>query len=226
MIARVVTCIGLARGDTRRRAIWLWCELLGVFVAVPLLMYEGVLPNWPIPFLLLGMIWALLVLRRDASFDRQLLVRREGLGAGFRSRLVVDLPLLLLLGLAVCLGQPGMLFSLVKTSPKLWLVVIIFYPLLSVYPQELLYRTYFFHRFKLLFGDGAGVIAASAALFGFVHIVFGNWISIALTVIGGVLFGVTYRKTRSLLVTCLEHALFGGFIFTIGIGRFFYLLRR
>jgi len=154
-----------------RRSIWLWSELF-VFVAVPLLMYEGVLPNWPIPFLLLGMIWALFILGRDPSFDRRRLVRREGLGAGFRSRLLVDLALLLLLGLAVWFAQPGMLFSLVKRSPELWLLVVVFYPLLSVYPQELLYRTYFFHRFEPLFGSGAGVIAASAALFGFVHIIF------------------------------------------------------
>jgi membrane protease YdiL (CAAX protease family) len=209
-----------------KRTAWLWFELLCIYVAPPALMYERVLPNWPIPFLLLGVIWALLVLRGDGSFDHQLLVRHAGLGSGFRKLLLRDVPLLLLLGLAVWLAAPKMLFSLIKTAPALWLLVMIFYPVLSVYPQELLYRAYFFHRFKPLFGEGIGMIAASAMLFGFVHIIFGNWISIALTAAGGVLFALTYMKSGSLLLACLEHALFGDFIFTIGIGRYFYHLAR
>jgi membrane protease YdiL (CAAX protease family) len=189
-------------------------------------MYERVLPNWPIPFLILGAIWALSILRGDSSFDYQLLVQHAGLVSGFRKLLRRDVPLLVLLGLAVWLAAPKMLFSLIKTAPALWLLVMIFYPVLSVYPQELLYRAYFFHRFKPLFGERTSMILASAMLFGFVHIIFGSWISIALTAAGGVLFGMTYRKSGSLLLACLEHALFGDFIFTIGIGRYFYHLAR
>jgi len=204
----------------------LWSELLCIFVAVPILMYERVLPNWPIPFLLLAMIWALLILRGDLSFDQELLARRAGMGDGLRRVLRRDIPLLALLGLAVWLAAPRFLFSLVKMAPGLWLLVIILYPVFSVYPQELIYRAYFFHRFKPLFGSGSAMIVTSALLFGFVHIIFGNWISIALTAVGGALFGLTYRNSRSLPLACLEHALFGDFIFTIGIGRYFYHLAR
>ncbi len=209
-----------------KRAILLWSELLFIFVAAPILMYERALPNWPIPFLLVAMIWALLVLRGDSSFDQQLLVRRSGLGEGFRRMLRRDIPLLALLALAVWLAAPRFLFSLVRIAPGLWLLVIILYPIFSVYPQELIYRAYFFHRFRPLFGSGPVIIVASALLFGFVHIIFGNWISIALTAVGGALFGLTYKNSRSLLLACLEHALFGDFIFTIGIGRYFYHLAR
>lgn len=209
-----------------KRTVWLWSELLSIYVAAPLLMYERVLPNWPIPFLLLAVVWALLVLRGDSSFDRELLARRDGISSGLRKMLVRDLPLLLLLSLAVWLAAPKLLFSLVKMAPGLWLLVMILYPVFSVYPQELMYRAYFFHRFKPLFGGGAGMVVASAALFGFVHIIFGNWISIALTAIGGFLFAMTYRRSGSLLLACLEHAIFGDFIFTIGIGRYFYHLAR
>ena len=209
-----------------KRTILLWAELLVIFVAVPVLMYERVLPNWPIPFLLLAVIWVLLVLRGDSSFDQQLLVRRAGVGEGFRKLLLRDMPLLVLLSLAVWLAAPRLLFSLVKIAPGLWLLVTILYPVFSAYPQELIYRAYFFHRFKPLFGSGPGMIAASALLFGFVHIIFGNWISMALSAAGGALFGLTYRNSRSLLLACLEHALFGDFIFTIGIGRYFYHLAR
>jgi membrane protease YdiL (CAAX protease family) len=209
-----------------RRTVWLWSELLLIYVAVPVLMYERVLPNWPIPFLLVGAIWALVVLRGDTTFDQQGLVRVERMRPELRWPLLRDIPLLLLLGLGVRLYAPEMLFLLIRQAPVLWLALVLFYPIFSVYPQELLYRSFFFHRYKPLFGEGIGMIAASAAVFGFVHIIFGNWVAIGLTAIGGLLFGWTYRKSRSMILTCLEHALFGDFIFTIGIGQFFYHLAR
>jgi membrane protease YdiL (CAAX protease family) len=55
-----------------------------------------------------------------------------------------------------------------------------------------------------------------------VHIIFGNWLAIALCLIGGFLFSFTYRNTGSLLLTCVDHALFGNFLFTIGLGKYFY----
>jgi len=209
-----------------KRTVWLWSELLLIYLAVPMLMYERILPNWPIPFLLCVAIWALVVLWRDAAFDRRGLVRLARIQAELWWPLLRDIPLLLLLGLGVRLFASEMLFSLIRRAPLLWLAVVLFYPVFSVYPQELLYRAFFFHRYKPLFGEGTGMIAASAAVFGFVHIIFGNWVAIGLTAIGGVLFGWTYRKSGSLVLTCLEHALFGDFIFTIGIGDFFYHLAR
>jgi membrane protease YdiL (CAAX protease family) len=96
------------------------------------------------------------------------------------------------------------------------------YPLVSVYPQELIYRVFFFHRYAPLFGSGLLMIAASALAFGFVHIIFGNWLAVVLCIIGGFLFSLTYQHSGSLLFTCLDHAIFGNFIFTIGLGQFFY----
>jgi len=53
-----------------KQIVGLWIELLFVYLAVPFLIYERILPNWPIPFLLLATVWALLILRRDRSFDQ------------------------------------------------------------------------------------------------------------------------------------------------------------
>jgi uncharacterized protein len=206
--------------------VWRWGELLLMYVAVPVLIYERVLPNWPIPFLLVAAIWALVVLWSDTTFDQRRLFSLAHIQQELWRPLLWDIPLLVLLGLAVRLFAPEMLFSSIWRAPMLWLAVVLLYPIFSVYPQELLYRAFFFHRYRPLFGDGTGMIVASAAIFGFVHIIFGNWVAIALTAIGGVLFGWTYRKSGSLALTCLEHALFGDFIFTIGIGQFFYHLAR
>ncbi len=40
--------------------------------------------------------------------------------------------------------------------------------------------------------------------------------------LGGVLFAKTYEETGSLIISGIEHALYGGFIFTIGLGKHFY----
>ena len=215
-----------AKPRVKKSKVWLWSELLLIYLAVPVLMYERVLPNWPIPFLLVAGGWAFAVLRKDATFEQRGLFSLANIQREFWWPLLRDVPLLILLGVGVRLFAAEMLFSLVRNTPLVWLAVVLFYPIFSVYPQELLYRAFFFHRYRPLFGEGAGMITASAAVFGFVHIIFGNWLAIGLTAIGGLLFGWTYRKSGSLVLTCLEHALFGDFIFTIGIGDFFYHLAR
>ena len=202
-----------------------WAEFFLVFLAIPLLLYAGVLPAWPIPILLAGALGAYLVLRRDFGFDPGRLFRWNGAKFVVWPILFRDFVLLVILGLAVWQFAPESLFALIKRAPRLWIAVMILYPLLSVYPQELLFRAYFFRRFETLFGSGAGLIAASAIAFSFVHIIFGNWIALSLTLIGGVLFATTYRQSGSLLLTSIEHAVFGNFLFTIGLGEYFYRIR-
>lgn len=103
------------------------------------------------------------------------------------------------------------LFSFVKRAPAFWAVVMVLYPLLSVYPQELIFRAYFFQRYGALFGAGWTMVAASALAFGFVHIALGNWISVALSAVGGFLFALTYQQSGSLLLASIEHAILGNF---------------
>jgi membrane protease YdiL (CAAX protease family) len=52
--------------------------------------------------------------------------------------------------------------------------------------------------------------------------VFENWIAPTATFFGGLLFAWTYDRTRSALVAGLQHAAFGCYIFTIGLGWYFY----
>ncbi|MBF6211751.1 CPBP family intramembrane metalloprotease [Nocardia puris] len=125
-------------------------------------------------------------------------------------------------GVVLAVFSPERLFDLPRTEPAVWAMVMVFYPLLSVYPQELIYRTFVFHRYAPVFGSGWAMIAASAVAFGFAHIIFGNWIAVALTLIGGLLFAHRYRRTGSILVVTVEHALYGCLAFTVGLGGFLY----
>ena len=123
--------------------------------------------------------------------------------------------------LVVYLFYPHRLFVLPREHPYLWLLFMALYPLFSVYPQELLYRAFFYTRYAALFSERDFMIVASTLCFMLMHIVFDNGIAPLSTLIGGYLFADTYSRTRSLRLVCLEHALYGYVIFTVGLGEFF-----
>lgn len=193
-----------------------------VFVAIPLLIYDRRLPNLPIPILLAAALVAFFILCRDPNFQIAQLVSLKNILPYLPALLLRDTVLLAALGSATYFFAPDLLFSFVKRSPSFWALVMVLYPLLSVFPQELLYRAFFFHRYQTLFGNGWALFMVSALAFGFVHIIFGHWLSVILCVIGGLLFALTYHSSGSLLLACIDHAIFGNFIFTIGLGKFFY----
>jgi uncharacterized protein len=197
-------------------------EFILIFFGAPLLIFYRLIPNLPILYLLIAALAAFFFLRHDPTFYSAQLFSLNGIVPNLPRLLLRDAVFLILLGVAVRIFAPHLLFSFVKRAPAFWALVMLLYPLLSVYPQELLYRTFFFHRYQPLFGSGWVMLAASACAFSFVHIIFGNWISVVLCVIGGFLFALTYQHSGSLLLTCIDHALFGNFIFTIGLGQFFY----
>lgn len=123
--------------------------------------------------------------------------------------------------LLLWLFRPSLLWSLMMHQPRIWLLVMVAYPLVSVLPQELVYRVFFFERYQPLFGRGTLMILASAVAFGCAHLVFRSWPSVVLTLIGGVLFAVSYHRNVSWLMASVEHALYGCALFTIGFGQYF-----
>ena len=126
------------------------------------------------------------------------------------------------LAAAVLLLTPQSLFNFPLTRPWFWLLIMFAYPLLSVIPQEIIFRMFFMQRYKHIFASRELMLVASGFAFGLAHLIFMNWVAPLLTAIGGMLFALTYTRHRSLALVCLEHALFGDFLFTIGLGFYFY----
>jgi membrane protease YdiL (CAAX protease family) len=118
---------------------------------------------------------------------------------------------------------PQRFMSLPRHNPRLWLAICVLYPLLSAYPQEVIYRAFFFeHSAHILPGLRVSwVLALNVALFGLAHFVFGNIWAPILAAAGGLLFASTYLRSRSVICAALEHALWGNLIFTIGLGPLF-----
>lgn len=117
---------------------------------------------------------------------------------------------------------PERLFEFPSSSPILWLLVMFLYPVLSAYPQELLYRTFIFERYKKAITSPFRLGLFSTFSFMFLHIIYGNFLAPVLPLGGGILFTNTYKKTNSLMAVAIELAIYGCIVFTIGLGRFFY----
>ena len=201
--------------------LYLICELLGIFVMIPALIYALLpLPILPVLWMVTFMsIWAVF---KDKTFDRDSLWRSSALKKNYKGMLKQFIIIAVVMTALIYLFIPDHLFSLIKKDPLLWALLMILYPIISVYPQELLYRTFFFHRYKMLFNKRWQMITVNALLFGYMHIIFQNWIAVGLTVLGGFLFASMYERTRSSLFVSIAHALYGDLIFTVGLGTYFY----
>jgi membrane protease YdiL (CAAX protease family) len=206
------------------RRWWLWTECLVVFFGLPTLLVvaRSTFGRLVIPTLLVLAVGCLVLLLRDPTFDRRRLVGTRNLGAGVRRILAVFLPAGAVVGLAVWFFLPERFLAFPAQRPQLWLMVMLLYPLVSVYPQELLFRTFFFHRYRPLFGDRWAMITMSALAFGAAHLFFANPVAPIMSAIGGGLFAWTYARSGSTLQSVIEHALWGDLIFTIGLGWYFY----
>lgn len=121
--------------------------------------------------------------------------------------------------LLVWLTNKTALFNVVMTKPYLWVIILFVYSLFSVYPQEIVYRTFFFKRYLTHFSDKRLFIVLNAAVFSVGHVFFKNGWVLLLTFLGGLLFASTYVKTRSTVLVSLEHAIYGCWLFTVGMGE-------
>ena len=205
---------------------YLWAELFTLFVGIPLILLASVapqMPRWPkFAILWVAAVMVLHYLHKQPGFswrrlwhghkvsDRRLW-QRLGLLA------LCCVPLTLIAWKLV----PDRLFWLPRERPEFLVVIVVLYPLLSALPQEIIYRSFFFRRYALLFGEGTGMIACSAAAFGFVHVMFGNFVSPLLSMIGGLVFAKGYSDDHSLKWATIEHGLYGCAVFIIGLGTYF-----
>ena len=212
----------------RRRLLRLLeCALL--FGAVPAVLDLRALGGRFLPLLAGVTVVMLVLLWRDPTFDRARLWNAAAARAALPRILGVWAALALgMVGLTVALDmmpstpEQVTLFALPRRSLGLWAMIMVFYPVISVYPQEVVFRAWFFHRYEGALGGAWPAILIGGLLFGWAHIIMENWVAVLMCVPGGVLMGWTYHRSRSLLAASVEHALYGDWVFTVGLGWLFY----
>ncbi|MEM7187457.1 MAG: CPBP family intramembrane glutamic endopeptidase [Bacteroidota bacterium] len=167
---------------------------------------------------LLGFGYILFVLKRVERISFRL--QRDINWRGFwRPTLWKFLLIAVLTTAYVLYKDPGALFYVPRTNLGLFVFILFVYSVLSVWPQEVIYRTFYFERYERLFKNRSLFLFVNAIVFSLAHIFFRNTLVLILTFIGGILFALTYLRSRSTTLVSIEHALYGNWLFTVGMGQ-------
>ncbi|HAU03302.1 CPBP family glutamic-type intramembrane protease [Pseudoalteromonas shioyasakiensis] len=197
-----------------------WLEFTLIFVSLPLLGFflRAYLANWLIPALIILMAVCGMLLLSDPHFKRFRLTSLGQFSAVKRRLFSFFFLGALFSGMFYGIMNQENWFSLPRNSFNDWLMLLLLYPILSVMPQELIFRTYFFHRYKRIMPSKTVRIIVSASVFALAHIVYANILAVLLAFLGGLLFSYTYAQSRSTFVCVIEHSLWGLWMFTLGLG--------
>jgi membrane protease YdiL (CAAX protease family) len=230
--------VPLVRTPSIPLRLWLLVEMALLFGLAPIIMSwvvhgeripllsEYIPPGTKIPIfvvLLPVLFIAAFLLLIDPTFRLRDELRR---GLGWRNALSIVLIFLIMGGAAtwfIKTYHPSWFLEFPTNRPETYMRIMLAYPIFSVAAQELLYRSFFFHRYGPLFGSHAWLIViVNGLLFGYAHIVMDSTFAIAATALGGLILAARYAMTRSFWAVFIEHTLWGWLVFTIGLGRYFF----
>jgi membrane protease YdiL (CAAX protease family) len=207
-------------GAARRGEPWLAVEFATLYLGAPLLLALAAPADWLWPVLFGLTAVALLLLALTPGFAWGELARGWTV-IDWRTVAAVAAATAAASALLVWWLVPGQALWLPRRATGLWLAILALYPLLSALPQELIFRVLFFRRYGALFPSRGAAVFASAATFALAHLFFWNWVALALTLAGGVIFALGYLG-RGFALALVLHAVCGWIVFTSGLGRYFY----
>jgi len=193
-------------------------ELLLLFVAIPIILAFPFYLLVKVLIVLLAIIYCLWIAKKFYLFTKKELYKINH----HQYWKMIGLYFLLITistSIFVWKTMPENLFIVLKKAPLFWLGLILFYSIFSVYPQEILYRLFFFKRYQSITSNTTLFIIMNILVFPLAHLFFHNWFLLFITLIGGILFSISFYKSKSLMVTFIEHALYGSWLFTIGMGE-------
>jgi uncharacterized protein len=196
----------------------LWAEVLALYVAVPLVIALFLSGVSVFPALFAGMALGVVLLHRTRGFRWRAL---RGARVDWR---VVGLFAVVALGGALVVSwvaTKGHPLAFAAARPGYLVLILIFYPILSVVPQELVFRVLWFRRYARLVPDGWAGIVLNAAVFSLAHLMYWSWVVAGMTFAGGLAFAWAYQRRGSFPMAVIMHGLAGQIVFALGLGVFF-----
>lgn len=194
-------------------------EFLLFFVFVPFLT-NRFLDGWYKIFpLILIAVFFFTILYKDPEFDNGIFSRING--DHLRRSVARVIIITLLLIWFTWWIFPDLLLQYPIEDFQGYLITFILYPFASVLPQELIYRVYYFHRYKEIVPEKYLLMLSNAIIFGLTHWIYGNWVAPIATFLVSWIFIFSYFKSKSLLNVSIEHYFYGLVMFTVGFGYFF-----
>jgi len=192
-------------------------EFFVIFILVPISFALNYSPQIKLIIGFIGFLYIIYVLLKIEK-EKFRIAKNLNWKLFFKQTLFKFLGIVCVTALFVWFTNKEALFNVLLNKPKLWLFILFIYSIFSVYPQELIYRTFYFKRYHSFFKNNNLAIFLNAIVFSLGHIFFRNSLVLVLTFLGGLLFAITYNKTRSTLLVSIEHAIYGCWLFTVGMG--------
>ena len=94
-------------------------------------------------------------------------------------------------------------------------VLLLFYLLFSVIPQEIIFRFLFFYKYKDYFNKFE-ILLLNSLVFSFCHLIYFDIYILLFSFFGNLLFTFNYMKNKSLLAVIIEHFLLGQTLIILG----------
>ena len=94
-------------------------------------------------------------------------------------------------------------------------ILLLFYLLFSVIPQEIIFRFLFFYKYKDYFNKFE-ILLLNSLVFSFCHLIYFDIYILLFSFFGNLLFTFNYMKNKSLLVVIVEHFLLGQTLIILG----------
>ncbi len=193
-------------------------ELLILFVGMPALLLVPIHSGIKVVIILVAVAYAIHI-----SLKHKIVKRKELYSIPKRTNWkIIAMRTSVPIGLTVAFMyfyHPDDIFIVARKNVGMLIGISLFYSIFSVYPQEFLYRSFFYARYETLFTHKSMMILTNAILFSFAHIVFLNTLVLVLTFVGGIVFSLTYIRTKSVMFTSIEHAIYGCWLFAVGMGE-------
>lgn len=195
-------------------------EIVFLFIISPLILWFSIPIIYKVVYLFLGVAYITIISIFIEKFQKRKLDKK------LRNRALkhIAFRFLIIALLTICIlyiQDKEALFNVMLNKPSLWLKFSGIYILLSVIPQELIYRTFFVKRYQSLIKNNLLFLLINSLLFSFAHIWFQSWIVLSFTFIGSLLFTNNYLKTKSTWLVIFEHSLYGVWLYTVGYGALF-----
>lgn len=219
---REARILRLLVADGKRYALWAECAAIFFILPITLYWFRHALAFKLLPVVILLALICLAFLFADKTFEPSVLWNTRDFGRHLTEILIafVCIGIFLAAFTYFVYGHRFLVFPIDK--PNACLIFILMYPLLSALPQEIIFKSFFFHRYGSIFPGPVPLILFNGLSFGLFHLWYANVIAPVFSVFAGMILAYRYLKTRSLIMITIEHSLLGIFLYIIGLGWFFY----
>lgn len=193
----------------RRQMIYLYA-IVCVYLMLPILICIGVIP-WSMKFaaLVVGAVMMYILMRILGHTHSDIGITRQRTIYSLKTVLPITVALIIAAGLFLLLEKP-------RFSPTEGIVFYVCYILISCPAQELLFRGILSRMLQELRLHRVLELGVAAALFGYVHIIYGDILTVVIMGIVGLFWYRAYQRSPNVIGVTISHVVLG--VMTIALG--------